>query len=115
MTLFSDGVSRAIDQALDGVALRQRVVSQNISNAMTPGYQAQRVAFEGALAAAVRDGAPGDAQASVVPTGDFSREDGNNVRLEDEAALLMRSGLQYDAVVEAVNYRHKLYSTALSR
>ena len=115
MTLFSDGVSRALDQALDGVALRQRVVSQNISNAMTPGYQAQRVAFESALASAVRDGDPGDVRPEVLPTGGSSREDGNNVRLEDEAALLLRSGLQYDALVQATNYRHKIYSTALSR
>ncbi|MDP9435140.1 MAG: flagellar biosynthesis protein FlgB [Actinomycetota bacterium] len=115
MTLFSDGVSRALDQALDGVALRQRVVSQNISNAMTPGYQAQSVAFESALASAVREGDPGAVRPEVLPTGDFSREDGNNVRLEDEAALLLRSGLQYDALVQASNYRHKIYSTALSR
>ena len=115
MALFTDGVQSALERAMDGAALRERVTSQNISNAMTPGYQAQRVAFESALASAVRDGDAGDVRAEVLPTGAFSREDGNNVRLEDEAALLMRSGLQYDAVVEAVNYRHKLYSTALSR
>ena len=115
MTLFSDGVSRALDSALDGVALRQRVVSQNISNAMTPGYQAQRVQFEGALAAALRDGNTAGVRPEVLPTGAPSREDGNNVRLEDEAALLMRSGLEYDALVQAANYRHKLYSSALAR
>lgn len=115
MNLFTDRVSTALDRAMDGVALRQRVVSQNISNAMTPGYQAQRVEFEGALSQALREGGLDRVAAQVVPTGEPSAEGGNNVRLEDETTELMRSGLQYDALVQAVNYRHNIFHTALSR
>ncbi len=118
MTLFTDRVSSALDRALDGVALRQRVTSQNIANAMTPGYQAQKVDFEGALSAALDGGSQDDVasvSAEVLPTGSASAEDGNNVRLEDEATQLMRSGLQYDALVQAVNYRQNVFHTALSR
>jgi flagellar basal-body rod protein FlgB len=115
MTLFADRVSSAVERAMDGVALRQRVTSQNIANAMTPGYQASKVEFEGALSQALRAGDPKSADLSVVATGNSSDENGNNVRLEDETADLMRSGLQFDALVQAANYRHNVLHTALSR
>ena len=114
MTLFTDGVQSALERAMDGVALRQRVMSQNVSNAMTPGYRAQRVEFEGALADALRTGSSPEAVTpSVVGTGAAPREDGNNVDLETEATGLMRSGLQFEALVQAVNYRHNVMRTAV--
>ena len=114
MTLFTDGVQSALERAMDGVALRQRVMSQNVSNAMTPGYQAQKVEFEGALADALRTGAGArSVTPSVVGTGAPAKEDGNNVDLETEATGLMRSGLQFEALVQAVNYRHGLLRAAV--
>lgn len=113
MTLFTDRVTSTIERAMDGVALRQRVASQNVANAMTPGYQAKKVEFEGALAAAVSAGRPESAQATVTGTGAPTREDGNNVDLETEATGLMRSGLQFEALVQAANYRHNLLKAAV--
>ncbi|MET0853053.1 MAG: flagellar basal body protein, partial [Microterricola sp.] len=47
-----DSVSlSALSSALDGLAMRQRTIADNIANVNTPGYHAKRVAFEGALAA----------------------------------------------------------------
>ncbi len=114
MSLFTDGVQGALERAMDGVALRQRVMSQNVANAMTPGYQAQKVEFEGALADALRSGSsPERVTPSVTGTGAPAREDGNNVDLETEATGLMRSGLQFEALVQAVNYRHGLLRAAV--
>ncbi len=114
MTLFTDGVQSALERAMDGVALRQRVMSQNVANAMTPGYQAQKVEFEGALADALRTGSsPADVTPDVTGTGAAAREDGNNVDLETEATGLMRSGLQFEALVQAVNYRHNVLRAAV--
>ena len=114
MTLFTDGVQRALERAMDGVALRQRVMSQNVANAMTPGYQAQKVEFEGALADALRSGQSADqVSLAVTGTGAPSREDGNNVELETEATGLMKSGLQFDALVQAANYRHNVLRAAV--
>ena len=114
MSLLNDGVSSALERAMDGVALRQRVISQNISNAMTPGYRAQRVDFEGALSEALRSG---DSLEAFTPqstaTGDAPGLDGNNVRLEAETSSLMRSGLQFDALVQAANYKHNVLRTAV--
>ena len=114
MELFNDRVQSALERAMDGVALRQRVTSQNIANAMTPGYRAQRVDFESALSAALSgDGDVRSAALSVTDAGGQAREDGNSVELETEATSLMRSGLQYEALVAAANYRHGVLRAAL--
>lgn len=111
--MFDDRVSGALERALDGVALRQRVTSQNIANAMTPGYRAQRVQFESSLSAALAAGRPREASFEVVDSGGPAREDGNTVELESEATSLMRSGLQYEALVQAANYRHAIMRAAI--
>jgi flagellar basal-body rod protein FlgB len=114
MTLFTDGVQSALERAMDGIALRQRVASQNVANAMTPGYQAQKVEFESALSDALSGGTdPGSVSLAVTGTGAASREDGNNVDLETEATGLMRNGLQFDALVQATNYRHNVLRAAV--
>jgi flagellar basal-body rod protein FlgB len=106
MTLFTDRTQNALERAMDGTALRQRVMSQNVANAMTPGYQAQKVEFEGALADALRNGeSPQSVTPSVTGTGAPQNEDGNNVELETEATGMMRNGLQFDALVQATSYR----------
>ena len=114
MTLFTDGVQSALERAMDGVALRQRVASQNVANAMTPGYQAKKVEFEGALAQALSSGAGADSVTpTVVGTGAPSREDGNNVDLETESTGLMRTGLQYEALVQATTYKLSVLRAAV--
>lgn len=111
--LFDDTVTTALSRALDGTALRQRVTADNIANVMTPGFQARRVAFEQALASALSSGRPGEAQASVTTSEAASREDGNNVVLEDETSSLMQTGLQYQALAQAVSFKHSLLRTAV--
>lgn len=114
MQIFDSRVQSALERALDGVALRQRVTSQNIANAMTPGYRAQVVEFEGALSTALEDGSRADGVALTVRQGSgAAREDGNTVELETETTTLMRAGLQYDALVQAVNYRHNILRAAI--
>lgn len=115
MALFTDGVQSALERAMDGVMLRQRVAAQNIANVMTPGYQAQRVSFEDSLASALQTGDdPGSVALDVTPTGDQSDARGNNVDLVGENTTLMRSGLQYEALVQATNYRFTVLHKALS-
>ena len=113
--LFDDATSIALRRALDGTALRQRVTADNIANVMTPGFAARRVAFEGALSEALRDGRPSAAQASISTSNDPARLDGNNVVLENETTALMRSGMQYQALAQAMTFKHTLMKTALMR
>jgi flagellar basal-body rod protein FlgB len=113
MSMFDDGASLAIGRALDGVSLRQRVTADNIANVMTPGFQAQRVDFENSLASAISAGDPTAAQASVSETADASREDGNNVDIESETSSLMRSGVQYQALAQAMSFKFSVLHTAI--
>ena len=114
MTLFTDPVQSALERALDGVALRQRVTAQNIANVMTPGYQAQKVSFEDSLSAALGAGTdPAGTALSVVAEGGQSNEAGNNVDLGTESASLMRSDLQYQALVQAASFRYTLLHDAV--
>ncbi|MGB8650649.1 MAG: flagellar basal body rod protein FlgB [Mycobacteriales bacterium] len=114
MTLFTDGVQSALERAMDGVALRQRVSAQNIANVMTPGYRAQQVSFEGDLASALADGAdPAKTALTVTDAGGQANELGNSVDLATESTSLMKSGLQYEALVQATNYRLGVLREAL--
>ena len=114
MTLFTDSISSGLERALDAVSLRSRVTSDNLANAMTPGYRAKRVDFEGALSAALAGGDPSSSPVTVRDAGTPVREDGNSVVVEEEAAALMRNGLQYQALVEATSYKFALLRTAIS-
>jgi flagellar basal-body rod protein FlgB len=98
-----DSVSiSALSSALDGLAMRQRAIADNIANVNTPNYTAQRVAFEDALAASVRSG---DGQ--VTPTIGRSLEptqlNGNNVNLDTETLSNVDTVLRYQFASRAVD------------
>jgi flagellar basal-body rod protein FlgB len=113
MALFTDRVTGAVEAGLDAVALRQRVIADNIANAETPGFRARRVTFEQSLAAALEAGTPEAATAAIVDAGTEPNGVGNTVQLEQEVAGLVKSGLQYDALVAALNYKLGLLRTAI--
>ena len=115
MEIFTDGVTAAIEGALSGVAERQRVAAHNIANVATPGFRASRVSFEEDLAAALDGGRPGEVVPSVTAAATPARADGNNVSLDDETKIMITSGLQYQALVEALNHKLGLLRTAISR
>jgi len=113
MTIFTDRVQSTVERALDGTALRQRVTADNIANAMTAGYRAQRVDFEQSLSAALTLGRPELASAQIRDSGAAPRTDGNNVRIEDEVQEQMKTGLAYQALVEAASNKLGLLRTAI--
>jgi flagellar basal-body rod protein FlgB len=114
VSLFTDPVQGALERALDGVSLRQRISAQNVANAMTPGYQAQRVDFESALTTALDGGGdPSQVSFSITGTGAADNENGNNVELETEQTSLLKDGLQYDALVAATSYRLNVLRSAV--
>ena len=93
----------ALNSALDGLALRQRVIADNVANIQTPGFLAGRVAFEDSLAAAVSGGSgavtPSVARSRLEPT----RTDGNNVNLDAETLLNVETQLRYQFAPQAVD------------
>ncbi len=112
MGMFDSVSSVALSSALDGLALRQRVIADNVANLQTPGYQAKRVAFEGALAAAVRRG-EGAAEATVSRSLEPTREDGNNVNLDAETLLHVDTQLRYQLATQAMSGTFSSVRTAM--
>ena len=107
----SDSVSAALGYALDGLALRQRTIADNIANVDTPGFRARYVDFESTLAAAVNGGetsgllsAGVTSQAVNTPVG----ANGNNVDLRKETLAAVQSQFQYQMVSRAVSDRFEL-------
>src|SRR4051812_41385073 len=82
--MFTDGVTAAVEQALSGVSLRQRVAANNIANANTPNFRASKVDFEADLADAIQAGDPTASAPSVVDAQTPADGTGNTVQLEQE-------------------------------
>ncbi|GEN80629.1 flagellar basal body rod protein FlgB [Actinotalea fermentans] len=102
----------AMNSALDGLSMRQRVIADNVANLQTPGYQAKRVSFEAQLADAVRQGT-GAARASVARSLEPTREDGNNVNLDTETLLNIETNLRYQLATQAIDGTFSKLRTAM--
>jgi flagellar basal-body rod protein FlgB len=126
-SLFSDNAIRAAKMALDGLSMRQQLISRNIANIDTPGYRSQEVDFEQAIQRATRNtgsvqltatnaghiGAP-TSKAFYQPQdrpGGIARADGNTVDIDSELIEMSEAGIQYQAVSQAVSKKLLLLKT----
>ncbi|MBU8907018.1 flagellar basal body rod protein FlgB [Desertibacillus haloalkaliphilus] len=129
MDLFSGSTMRVLEQGLNGSALRQQAISQNIANVDTPNYKAKKVSFKQALDQA------SEQQNFIAQRTDerhvsFKREqsrgpivttsrdtmynsNGNNVDIDHEMAELSKNQIYYNALIERVNGRFNSLKTVL--
>lgn len=110
-----------LEQALSASSLRQKVISNNISNVNTPGFKKSEVVFEELLQGAMdgsrlqmvktnsrhlplqKVGIP-TPTVNVVGNTTF-RTDGSNVDIDIEMANLSKNNIYYNAVVQQMtNY-----------
>ena len=112
----TDAVTSALSTALDGLSLRQNVIADNIANLQTPRFLAGKVQFEDALRSAVASGDSG-AASSVAPTTARSleptREDGNNVNLDEETLDSTKTQLSYSLMMRAVDDQFGVLKTSI--
>jgi flagellar basal-body rod protein FlgB len=94
--------SRALESALDGLSMRQKAIANNIANINTPGYTAERVSFEDALAQSVANG-NGSVSATMARSLEPTNENGNNVNLDTETLSNTTTVLQYQFATQAEN------------
>jgi flagellar basal-body rod protein FlgB len=106
-----DAVDAALHSALDGIALRQRVLADNIANVDTPGYRATTVEFETSLRAAIAAGDPSAMEARAVPTDTPVGANDNNVDLRKETLAAVQSQFQYQVISRAASERFDLLRT----
>ena len=110
--MFDSVSMNALSSALDGLALRQRTIAQNIANVNTPNYHARTVSFEQALAQSVQAGS-GSAIATTGVSDAPTRQDGNNVSLDDETLNNIETVLRYQFATRAVNLDFDLTRSAM--
>jgi len=111
---LADTTQVALATAMRGTWMRQTLITNNIANANTPGYQRETLNFQGALRAALAAGSsPEDVplQPEVRP-GSVNPE-GNGVSIDQESAQLAENGLEYEAIVQVMGARDGILRSAM--
>ena len=112
--MLEDVSITALHAALDGLATRQRAISDDIANVNTPYYRAKSVAFEGDLRQVLDSG--GDPM-SVQPTTTVSSAPVgltySNVDINAETMSSVHTQLAYDLALRATGDRFSLLRTAV--
>jgi flagellar basal-body rod protein FlgB len=117
-----DKTTKALGATVSLRQVRNNVISSNIANAETPGYQAKKVDFEEALGRAldlegigtpegtepghypVGRGALSRVKADIYENPDVEvSNDGNTVDLEKEMASLAENSIMYKAAIQLIN------------
>jgi flagellar basal-body rod protein FlgB len=112
--MIGDATSTALHAALSGLAQRQRVTADNISNVNTPGFLAGRVDFESALSGAIRSGeTPTISRGTVARSLEPTNTNGNNVNLDAETLIATETGLRYQLALNALDGKYNVMRTAL--
>jgi flagellar basal-body rod protein FlgB len=126
-----DRTLEALSKSLDMRSQKQVVIASNIANAETPGYQAQTIDFEGALANALTlDDSPltrtnpahfgsGEPIEDINPEitnqiNNVVREDGNTVDRDAEMASLAENQLLYSAAVDLLKKKMALLKYSIA-
>jgi len=100
MDLVDTPMIQTLSRALDLTSLRQRLVSENIANIDTPGYQTRDIDFRGELRRALSAGEAGPETVAVrTLRGLEQRPDGNNVSIDRESLLMAQNQLQFQTGV----------------
>ncbi len=97
-----------VQKSLDALWLRQKVISNNLANADTPGYKSQSVVFEDVLSRALQTGDAQEKLKSLQPkivknSSTQVREDGNNVDKDEQNIELTRAQMQYECMVRLIS------------
>ncbi len=127
--LTTNGLELA-SRSLDFVSASASQTAANIANSATPGYKAQEVSFEGAMAEALKTPAKGGmvrthpghlpvtdilkVTPSMTASGSSARLDGNTVDLEREITRMAEMNINYSTYATITNKQLGLLKSAIS-
>ncbi len=129
--LFKRTACPDLEQSMNVYSLRHKALSNNVANAMTPGYKAQKVTFEDEYKKALNtnhiQGASTDQQHIPLGRKNFSdidpqvvlREDPlndtglNNVDIDKEMAEMAENNLRYEMSTKLVMKRYANIKNAI--
>ena len=99
-----DNVGAGIEQYMNLVGARQKVVASNIANADTPGYQTKDIDFNSEFQSQMSGSKPNVMEVAGLK----NKNDGNNVDMDREARLLAENALRFSV---AENLAHSEITT----
>ena len=126
--IFNQKSDILLSLMLDKAALNQRVISSNVANVGTPGYEKLGVSFEEKLAEAVRLGEKlrisnprhipsptwyRDLKPEVAKVGDGYWNGINNVNIDEEMVDLAKNQLDFNIGVRLMSSRFNSFRTAI--
>ena len=113
MTLL-DTTQQALESAMSGSMMRNTLLTNNLANVNTPGYQPEDVNFQSALQSAIQSGSPVD-QVSFQPhtVQQAVGPDGNGVSPEQQQASLAQNGLLYETLTQVAAQREHILQDAM--
>ena len=130
--LASQDTLSTVKSALDGLAKRQELISHNLANVDTPGYQAKHLNFETALRnslkrsgsipmSSTREGhlssrRPDNKHFQVLNRkGGTARADGNNVDIDQELLAMSETNLRFQTLTKLLGKKYSLLREIASR
>jgi flagellar basal-body rod protein FlgB len=109
-----DTTQLALESAMSGSQLRNTLLTNNLANVDTPGYQPEDVNFQGTLQAALSSGQP-VSQVAFSPYTESQAvgPDGNGVSPEQTQAALSQNGLLYETLTQVAAQREHILKDAI--
>jgi flagellar basal-body rod protein FlgB len=109
-----DTTQNALEAAMRGSEMRQTVLTNNLANTDTPGFQPADVNFESTLASAMQAGqSPSSVTFTPQTEANVSTADGNGVNAEQTSADLASNGLLYEDLTAIAAQRNQILMTAI--
>jgi flagellar basal-body rod protein FlgB len=109
-----DSTQSALEAAMRGSMLRQSVLTNNLANVDTPGYQSQDVNFQSTLRSALQSGQSANSVAFTAVTQPGSNSaTGNGVSSEQVSANLAENGLLYENLTAIATSREQILISAM--
>ena len=104
-----DGLAGKLEQYMDLVSARQKLVASNIANAETPGYKAKDIDFQAEFLSAA------NMPAQVIEARGLKvRNDGNNVSIDREARLLAENDMRFNIATNLLRGQIRLVKEAIN-
>lgn len=115
MEIAADMTVRLLHQAMSGLALRQRTISDNIANVETPGFMAGKVDFEAALRNAYASGQdPMATQVATARSLEPTRVNGSNVNIDEETLAGQQTVLSTQLLSQALSGKFQTLRTSIT-
>ena len=110
-----DGTQMALEAAMNGSMMRQTLLTSDLANASTPGFQPSDVNFQQTLEQAIASGqSPSSVTFAPVTASQTEGPDGNGVDSDVTNAEISENGLLYQELSQVAQAREGILETAMN-